>query len=539
MRGVLSGRLSLLCTVAAPLLIALIACTAAGPGEGQAPQVPNKPTIELTIALPQIVQGGNWDPSSGVKNIEREAGLVYESLFIHVPPSAEVRPYLLEGAAMSPDGLSWTLTLREGTRFSDGEPLTAADVKFSLERYISPASRTPEVGTFRQAIKELVVLDNRTLKVALNQSLITLPSLLAANRSSEGIVVPKKHIDQVGWDSIAQRPMGSGAYKVTEYKVGDSVTFEAVENHWRSSPRFAKVRVFQIPEERTRVAMIRSGQADLVSDIGPEGKKELEGNGLSTIVVPNSYTWAGVFHGARQEDPKNPLQNMAVREALNLAIDKKAVLDGLWAGAGELASFGPNAPFALGAPKDLKPTAYQPDRAKTLLQQAGYPDGFPLTIYTVNGLCPLGGDRRLGEVMASYWEKIGIKATLRPIEVTAYTPMYTRGQQIAPELAGTIGVLCTSGTPVAINDLTRVYWSKGRTKSTDLIDTEIANAQTARSTEELVSRSQTAYKKLYDTNSMLPIFWGSMIYGTNKKMGEVPITTGVNNLFQWLIQERR
>lgn len=494
-----------------------------------------KPTGEVVFAWPHLEEE-IWDPSKSKPILRKAGGPIYESLYLPYPPNGEARPYLLEKGEMAADGLSWTLKLRDGVRFSNGDPLTAEDVKFSLDRYRSEASVSPQAAIFKAGIKDVEVVDRLTVKLLLQQPMIALPTMLAGSMGNEGIVLPKKYIEQVGWDGFEKKPIGSGPYRMVEHKPRQSVIYEAVENHWRTTPSFARIRVLAVPEERSRVAMLLSGQADLI-DISPGAVKEVQQAGLLVKRVPASTEWHINFFGAFGQYTAVPTRKLEVRKALNLAINKKELLDALNDGVGEVAAYVPSvAGFTLGAPKGLQPTPYDPAEAKRLLQQAGYPDGFTITFYAANiGACL--NYQRLAEAVAGYWQQIGVKTEIRPIEYGVLRPMFS-GKEHDPKLVGAVSNHCSPTAAVASRDLNIYYWSKGIVKLTDVADAEIEQALAAKTTEELVQYSEAAYKKVYESYAVVPLLFGEVIYGVSKKMADVPTTRGFESLFVWLVADK-
>ncbi len=496
-----------------------------------------KPTGEVVIGLPNL--GSEvFDPSkdrSVIRTYQAPAPL-YESLYAHWPPDGEVRPFLLQSGEVAATGLSWTFKLRDGIRFSNGDAMTAEDVKFSLDRYRSKDSLTSLAGQFRESIKDVVVVDRLTVRVDLNEPMAALPIFLAGQTGNEGIVVPKAYIERVGWEEFERKPIGSGPYKLVEYKPGESVNFEAVENHWRWTPKFAKVSIVAVKEERSRVAMLQSGRADLIA-LSPENRKEIEQAGFKVIANPYASFIQINFYGAYSPYPAGPTSKLEVRKALNLAVDKKAILDALFAGAGDVSGLAPSVPgITIGAPKGLAPTPYDPAEAKRLLAQAGYPNGFEITFYsTPTPAC--SNVQPLVEAIASYWEKIGVKSNIRPIEFAVFRPMFA-GKEHAPQIVGAAAPQCASTSIVAIRDLSTYYWSKGTVKLTNVVDAEIEKAATAKSPDELVQYSEAAYRKIYDNYAAVPLLHVANLYGASDKLADLPVTKGADALTNWLVQER-
>ena len=263
----------ILATVAVILMSACGASSTPSPGGGgSGAATQTGPSGELNIAL-HTFNAETWDPSQTLPFMTQLGGPVFESLFVYSPPNGELRPMLLDKAEMAPDAKSWTLKIKDGIRFSNGDPMTSEDVKFSLDRYRSDASKTSQAAAFQRTIQDVQVVDKLTVRVVLKDPWLTMNYFLGALTGNEGIVLPKKYIEQVGWPAAEKTAIGSGPYKVTNQVIGDSVTFQAVPDHWRAIPRFTQVKYLSVPEERTRVALLRSGQADLVARLSADSKK--------------------------------------------------------------------------------------------------------------------------------------------------------------------------------------------------------------------------------------------------------------------------
>jgi len=501
--------------------------TAAGSSAGA-------PSGEVTLAFAAFTSEP-FDPSLGPPILGDVGGPVFEPLYIHWPPSGEVRPFVAESGKMAEDGMNWTFTLRKDARFSNDKPVTADDVKFSLDRYRSDASRSSEANVFRQSIDSIDVLDPATFRVRLKKPWINLPTYLAGRTGNEGIVLPKGYVEEVGWSAFAQKPVGSGTYRVGEYKPSVSVTYEAVANHWRARPKFSKVHYIVVPEEQARVALLRSGAADLV-EISANVKQQVEQAGHSVLAVPYGKSWRVKLFGRFPDLPDNPMKKLEVRKALNLAVDKKEILDQLFAGAGEVAPYGYSFPgFTQGAPR-LPVPPYDPTEARRLLGQAGYPSGFSTAIYAVNVGCSIDQARRVAEAVGGYWEKIGVKAQVIPEDFTIFRPKF-RTQSYAPELTGRGAIFCNAGSPLGTRDLSTNFWGQNA-KLTNVADAEIEKAGAATSESEMLRLTDAAYRKIYDDYIEVALISGASLYGANQKLSDLPLTPTWANLGMWLTYDR-
>ncbi len=197
----------------------------------------------------------------------------------------------------SPDALDWTFHLREGIKFHDGVELTAKDVKFTIEQLAEPGALSDATSDLRKDLKNIEMKDPHTVVIHLKQPNIFLPNILR-DGGLTGMVVPKDYYEKVGKDGFAKRPMGSGPYKWHSQMVDSFIKLEAMEKHWRDGvPRYKYMTFVTIPEESTRLAMLRTGEADITS-VSRDAVKEALNAGLS--VHTRGYVQAVVLHPGMQ-----------------------------------------------------------------------------------------------------------------------------------------------------------------------------------------------------------------------------------------------
>src|SRR6266545_6629080 len=291
----MTGRLKVILVwlglVALGLLAVPVSIGAGAPAAGPASV---KPTGELRIALAFL--GSQrlipWAevPSGGIKQYQI---LVYDHL---VGCTDDGQLSTETGIAQrweeAPDQVSWTFWLRRGIAFHDGSELTADDVKFSIDSLFDPKAVAPLLGPARGAIQEIDIQDPYALVVHLKQPAVFLPWNFSCATGSEGMILPKQYFQRVGADAFAKNPVGSGPYKVLKNAFGSLIQLEAVDRHWRDDvPKYKTMTFLLVPEESTRLAQLRTGEADIIA-VSREKVPEVKAAGFNVFSKLNDQVIA-------------------------------------------------------------------------------------------------------------------------------------------------------------------------------------------------------------------------------------------------------
>ena len=280
---------------------------------------------------------------------------------------------------------------------------------------MAPNSTAAAAATLRRTIKSIDVVDDLTLRVNTNTPQIGLPPSLSRAVAPEGAIMPKDYIEKVGEEEFRRKPIGSGPWRFVRSVPGDRIEFEAVDYpHWRGTPHFKNLQILLVPEESTRMAMVRTGEAAIAS-IGPDTMLSASRGGLEVLSVPGTMQALYQFWGAyRPEFKDSPIANPRVRQALSLAIDRQQIIDHVMNGKASMpypfATFGYTEYFSADRWEKWSRDAYRydPALAKKMLAEEGYPNGFELNFANT----ALPGTQFMvdvGTAVADMWTKIGVR----------------------------------------------------------------------------------------------------------------------------------
>ena len=347
-------------------------------------------------------------------------------------PGQPMAPCLAESWRASPDGLTYEFTLRKGARFHNGDPVTADDVKFSFERY-----RGASAKTLKDHVAAVEIVDPQRVRFRLKHPWPDFMTFYGSPATGAAWIVPKKYVEKVGDDGFKKAPVGAGPYKLASYTPGIELVLEANEQYWRKTPSVKTLVFRSVPDESTRLAMLKRGEADIAYVFRGALAEELKrapGLTLKPYFLPLPVWY--VF--TEQWDPKSPWADRRVRLAANLAIDRQAVNQAETLGLSKVtASIIPQG-FEFYWPAPLHP--FDPKKAKQLLAEAGYPNGFDAGAITADA-----ANTSFAEAVASYFGAVGIRVTIRAMERAAFFKEYQdkRLKQIVQSTSAAFGNAAT------------------------------------------------------------------------------------------------
>ncbi len=327
---------------------------------------------------------------------------------IYMEEDGELTPMLATEWESSADGTEWTFQIREGVTFHDGEPLNAEAVKVNLDRFIDP-----DVGAayafLLGSVEDIEATGEYELRLHLAEPFA--PILSHLSHSFIGIVSPAS-LEGLGPDDTTDDAVGTGPYELVNWSRGDSITMVRNEDYWGPRPEIPNL-VFQfIPEDSARMVALETGEADAVMRVPPQDADRLDADPEIDVVYETSVRTIYIGFNYQSE----PFDDPRVRKAFNYAVDKDAIVDAILDGNAFVAD-APVVPAVFGH-TSAGPYEYDPDRARELLADAGYPDGFSATLHHPTGRYLL--DSTIAEAVQGMLNEIGLDITLETREWGAY-----------------------------------------------------------------------------------------------------------------------
>ncbi|WP_060207161.1 ABC transporter substrate-binding protein [Sporosarcina koreensis] len=329
----------------------------------------------------------------------------------------ELQPDLAESYQII-DDKTWEFKLKPGVTFHNGDPLTAEDVKFTFERVAKDPSL--KRNSYFTNFEEVEVVDELTLRIHTK----TTEPLMLNRISRNGLgILPKKYIEENGLEHFLKNPIGSGPYQFKEWAKDSHITLTSYKDHFELKPEWDKVVFRVIPETSTRVGELIAGGVDLISNVPPTEWDRINDNDGTSITEGDSTRVMQLIvrhtEGSVTSDPR-------VREAIDLAINKEVLVDHINKGAAIPTRTG--TPFGVtGAHPDLNNSfVYDPERAKKLLEEAGYGNGVEINLQSSNGRYTLDSD--VAQIIATMLEEVGFKVNLELLENSRYLDVYDAHQ---------------------------------------------------------------------------------------------------------------
>ena len=377
-------------------------------GEAEAPV----PTEDETLIVAQGADPASLDPhATNDQPSSRVMAQIYERLIVQ-NEDMDLEPGLAE-TWESIDDRTFEFKLKEGVLFHNGEELTASDVEFTLLR----ALESTHVGHIVGAIDPdgIEVVDDYTIRIATKEPFAPILAHLAHTASS---ILNETAVTE-GGDDYGQNPVGTGPYQFDSWMSGDRVELVRFEDYHGAAAPIARVIIRNVPENANRAIEVETGGAHIAYDIAPTDINRIEENAdLNMLRTPN---FATTYVGFNCE--KSPFDDVRVRQAINYAVNMDAIVEAVYRGAGS-PSRGPLGPNVWASNQDLEPYGYDVEKAKELMEEAGYADGFSTTIWTNENQQRID----IAEILQNQLRDINITAEAQVLEWGSYLENTAAGE---------------------------------------------------------------------------------------------------------------
>ena len=469
------------------LFLVLLTTLALGAGLVQAKDA------EVSIALGS--EPTTLDPQLREDGGERAVNdNIYETLLTRTP-KGELIPSLSQGMPTLENPTTWQVKLRPGVKFHNGEDCNADAVVYSVKRVIDPKFNSEQISFF-STITGASKVDDLTVNITTKGPDPILPSRLYWLK-----IVPPKHSKD---PKFAEKPIGTGPYKLKVWNRGQNIILVKNDAYWGQKPAIATVNYRFIEEPGTRLAGLMAGEFDLITNLLPEFTKQ----------VPQSIHILGLEHPIIiLNADKGVTKDVRVRKALNYAVDKKALAEGLFEGFAQVAEGQLLSPSFFGFNENVKAYPFDPEKAKKLLKEAGA-EGATVELIGTSGRWLK--DRELVEAVAAYWKKVGINAKVRIFEFNEYlNRLFDRKTR-----ADAIFVVSSNELLDADKSFSAYYKSGGiGSSNTDktLADL-IEKARTETDVKKRTDLYHQAVKRAYDNAYFVWLLNIEDIYGLSKRL---------------------
>ena len=373
-----------------------------------------------TLVIVQGVDPTTMDPQNHMETPAWNVHLQIFDTLLQRDPDIKIKHLLAESYRVVND-LTWEFKLRKGVKFHNGEDFNAAAVKFVLERMADPKLKLRQT-VFQGVIDRVDVMDDYTVRIITKTPYAVMDAMLCLYAQP----IPPKYFQENGPVHFATNPIGTGPYKFVRWVKDDHILLEANENYWRGAPKIKKVMFRPIPEATTRVAGLQTQEADIITNIPPHLMRLMDWKGRSFVSKVPSVR---VIFMAFDTTKGGPVADKRVRQAIAMGVNMETNIKKILEGNGiRLGSPLTNKHF--GYDPSIKPYEYNPEKAKKLLAEAGYAQGFDFTLNSPSGRYL--NDKEMAEAAAGDLRKIGIRANVKTHEWGHYMNNMMYAHNAAP-----------------------------------------------------------------------------------------------------------
>jgi ABC-type transport system substrate-binding protein len=557
--------------VASLLLLALGAVVACGgssaPSSAPAADAPAAAPKSIPTSVPKaadseavaeaddmIISVSSYLGFQGVDtNISEDSAtkIYYDEVFdfaITQSPAGDLIPGFATSWDISDDFLTWTFTIRDGMKFHNGADVTPEDVAWSWNRSISPDS----LGGFALEVgpdlsSEFSVSGNK-VSVSTLEPKSTLPIMFASASPPRSVVWSEDYFKEVGGiDGFRDAPVGSGPYMWTDRVPGQYIEMTAFKDHYEKKPGYNKLQIWDVAELNTRLAMLKSGTADLVT-ASVRNVKELQEANMQVLQAPAAnISW--IWYNFAWVDG-HQFSDRRLREAISIAIDREAIGTGLYNGQTTPACCYWVVEGNIGYPGDVEPHPYDPERAKALIKEAGF-EGEEIEILTFSGDADFVDQPGLSEAVAGYLDAAGLKTFVSVVDGSALRETFDNAiktpEQVAEIVAGQAGddpiqiAVRGSDTRFHSHRGAHIYYhSEGRRqmiKMPEIFDPLLDRAGGAFDLQEQHDAMADFHRVVNEDFWTAPLLEAGAIFGASDKIGSwTPITGRPYPHNHWTIQ---
>jgi peptide/nickel transport system substrate-binding protein len=462
-------------------------------------------------AAGQMTWALHFNPAPTLYEPAETAGLITPFLFLYALHDALVKP--LPGRSMAPslaeswtasaDGLVYEFVLRKGPRFHNGEPVTADDVKFSFERYRGISARA-----LKERVAAVETVDAGRVRFRLKQPWPDFLAFYGTPATGAAWIVPRKYVEKVGEDGFKKAPVGAGPYRFVSVTPGVELVLEAFDGYWRKAPSVKRLVFKGVPDATTRLAMLKRGEVDVAYAINGElGEEVRRTRGLTLRPTPFVATHWLLF--ADQWDASSPWRDRRVRLAATHAVDRQAVNEAVTLGFSKIT--GSIIPTSFDFFWQPPLHAHDPKRARQLLAEAGYPNGFDAGDLWCDASAATYAEPVLNDLQA-----VGIRTRLRPLERAGFLKAYQEKKlkNIVWGLSGIFGNAATRMEPFVVSTGAFAY---GGYPDIDGLFQEQAGELDPRKREAVLHRIQ---QLIHDKVMVLPIWQLALLQAHGPRVAE-------------------
>ncbi len=409
-------RVLLFLTFILLLSVALIGCSSSDETSTEGNNEENKEVSGGTLVLGRGGDSVDLDPAVVTDGESfRVTKNIFETLIEFDTDSTELVPGLAKEWKVSPDGLTYTFTLQEDVKFHDGTDFNAEAVVYNFERWNGGDKEKFYYynSQFGDVITSVKAVDEYTFEIKTARPVAPLFKNIAM---SPFAIASSAAIEKYG-DKVNENPVGTGPFTFSEWKRNDTITIAKNENYWKEGlPKLDSVIFKVIPDNSARLNALKAGEVDVIEGVNYVDLPSIESDeSLQVFQRPSlNVAYLGLT------STRGPLKEKLVRQALNHAVDKQAIIDAFYLGSAEPA-VNPMPPVVAGYNPDVQDYEYNPEKAKELLAEAGYTDGFEIELWAMPVTRPYMPDGlKVAEAIQANFADIGVKAKIVTYEWATY-----------------------------------------------------------------------------------------------------------------------